>query len=170
MKHWMKASWEMKILPCISWKIILWNNSSYTRCLAGYPYKPPKLYLKAKEGLSDDDLQALHSLLIDQVRISQVAFLNYSRMNHSAPNAHTDEYNNGKSHVIIDILAYWAYSWMKLLFLQAASISREGRVMIYNLVEAAQEFLSEHVRIDLQQAHEVSTQPNVKASWCIVPV
>ena len=95
------ALWERKILLCIGWKIILWNNSSYIRCLAGYPYKPPKLYLKAKEGLSEDDLQALHSLLIDQVWISQVAFLYYSRMNHSAPNANADEYNNWKFHVIV---------------------------------------------------------------------
>ena len=99
------ALWEMKILPCIGWKIIIWNNSSYIRCLTGYPYKPPKLYLKAKEGLSEDDLQALHSLLIDQVWISQVAFLNYSRMNHSAPNAITDEYNNRKFHVIVAYLS-----------------------------------------------------------------
>ncbi|XP_068665323.1 eIF-2-alpha kinase GCN2 isoform X2 [Aristolochia californica] len=61
------------------------------RCFPGYPYKCPKLRIIPDKGLSEDDIEHLLSLLLDQ----------------------------------------------------ANSNAQEGRVMIFNLVEAAQEFLSE---------------------------
>lgn len=76
----------------------------HVRCLPGYPYKPPKLHVKANEGLSEEELHLLHSMLVDQ----------------------------------------------------ASSISREGRVMVFNLVEAAQEFLSEHVGSEFSQEEQQS--------------
>ncbi|KAH9310728.1 hypothetical protein KI387_025763, partial [Taxus chinensis] len=66
------------------------------RCLPGYPHKAPKLQIIPDGGLSEEDLQLLHSMLLDQ----------------------------------------------------ANSKAREGRVMVYNLVEAAQEFLSEIIPND----------------------
>ncbi|KAG0591417.1 hypothetical protein KC19_1G174500 [Ceratodon purpureus] len=66
------------------------SSELVVRCLPGYPHKPPKLTVIAKEGLSNEQSHRLHSLLVEQ----------------------------------------------------AASLAREGRVMIYNLTEAAQEFLS----------------------------
>ncbi|XP_057815476.2 eIF-2-alpha kinase GCN2 isoform X2 [Cryptomeria japonica] len=66
------------------------------RCLPGYPYKAPKLHIIPAGVLSEEDLQLLHSMLLDQ----------------------------------------------------ANSQAREGRVMVYNLVEAAQEFLSKIIPND----------------------
>eukprot|EP01018_Ginkgo_biloba_P015528 Gb_22304 [translate_table: standard] len=74
------------------------------RCLPGYPNKAPKLQVIPEEGVSEEDLHLLHSMLVDQ----------------------------------------------------ANSKAREGRVMVFNLVEAAQEFLSEIIPID--QAQEQSSK------------
>ncbi|KAH7351671.1 hypothetical protein KP509_19G008800 [Ceratopteris richardii] len=46
------------------------------------------------------------------------------------------------------------HSLHSLLVDQATSVSREGRVMIYNLVETATEFLSEHNESELLYGHE----------------
>jgi hypothetical protein len=61
------------------------------RCVPGYPQRPPKLHVVSKKGLSEEQSQSLHTMLVEQ----------------------------------------------------AASLAREGRVMVFNLMEAAQEFLSE---------------------------
>ncbi|OAE21527.1 hypothetical protein AXG93_2116s1430 [Marchantia polymorpha subsp. ruderalis] len=64
------------------------------RYLPGYPLRPPKLQVTSKKGLTGEQLQYLHSMLVEQ----------------------------------------------------ASSLAREGRVMIFNLTEAAQEFLSDQIR------------------------
>eukprot|EP00250_Pteridium_aquilinum_P002999 c132_g2_i1 orf=137-1987(+) len=51
------------------------------------------------------------------------------------------------------------HSLHAMLVDQASAISREGRVMVYNLVEAAQEFLSEHIRSGLLQEYENDQEP-----------
>ncbi|KAH7681282.1 Non-specific serine/threonine protein kinase protein [Dioscorea alata] len=61
------------------------------RCLPGYPHRCPKLQIISEKGLSKEDADRLHSLLVDQANVN----------------------------------------------------ARDGRVMIFNLVEAAREFLSE---------------------------
>lgn len=48
-----------------------------------------------------------------------------------------------------------------LLIDQASAISREGRVMVYNLVEAAQEFLSEHIGSGLLQEFENDPEADI---------
>ncbi|KAH9553277.1 hypothetical protein CY35_09G110300 [Sphagnum magellanicum] len=59
-------------------------------CLPEYPERPPKLHVASKKGLSEEQSQCLHTMLVEQV----------------------------------------------------ASLAREGCVMVFNLMKAAQEFLS----------------------------
>ncbi|KAL3680389.1 hypothetical protein R1sor_023345 [Riccia sorocarpa] len=65
------------------------------RCLPGYPLRAPKLQVSSQTGLTAEQLQYLHSMLVEQ----------------------------------------------------AVSLAREGRVMIFDLTEAAQEFLSDQHRV-----------------------
>ncbi|CAJ1933325.1 unnamed protein product [Sphenostylis stenocarpa] len=88
------------------------------RCLPGYPFKCPKLQITPEKGLSEADANKLLSLLHDQfIDVGDLLLLTRREA--------------GKPCHIIDPTS-------SLATLNA----REGRVMIYNLVEAAQEFLS----------------------------
>ncbi|KAK1294604.1 putative serine/threonine-protein kinase GCN2 [Acorus calamus] len=92
------------------------------RCLPGYPHKCPKIQIRPETGLSKDDTDRLCSLLLDQ------------ELRKSAGRA-----------MILPLADVSKY-------LKANVNAREGRVMIFNLVEAAQEFLSEIAPVEV--SHE----------------
>ncbi|KAL6528004.1 hypothetical protein OROHE_014954 [Orobanche hederae] len=97
------------------------------RCVQGYPYKCPKLQIVPEKGLSNVDINNLSSLLYDQTH-------RLTRLVTTCPTCPLS--GKAKSRGRLAKLS-------SRLVDRANSNAREGRVMIYNLVEAAQEFLSE---------------------------
>ncbi|CAM6107497.1 unnamed protein product [Calypogeia fissa] len=84
----------------------------FIRCLPGYPHRPPKLQVTSKKGLTEGQLQYLHSILAEQ----------------------------------------------------AASIAREGRVMVFNLTEVAQEFLSDQCKAESSLEEQISSESGAPIS------